>query len=196
MRNLRAQPATPTYAASVPISVYREISADLQVTQAMNESLKTENHKLIQQNQQLRQELDRLVQSAVHTQQAISHLSLDPSDCQSEWSGGGAEMSGDVAAEFSTAKAHLKAHLKASANPGAKPKAPKRIAPVRPYPSGIPDAYYEEHRFEQEAPRMVRTQTGRPVELNRWSMGLIMGLIVFSAFGAGFLIVRPLLPSK
>jgi hypothetical protein len=192
MRNLRAQPATPTYAASVPISVYREISSDLQVTQAMNASLKAENHKLIQQNQQLRQELDRLVQSAVHTQQAISHLSLDALDRQSDRSGSDAEISEDFAAEFSTVRA------KASANLGAKPKAPKRVAPTRPYPSGIPDAYYEEHRFEQEAPRMVRmpAQAGRPVELNRWSMGLIMGLIVLSAFGAGFLIVRPLLPSK
>jgi hypothetical protein len=186
MRNLRAvgppAPATATYAASVPISVYREISSDLQVTKAMAESLKAENQKLIHQNQQLRQELDRLVQSAVHTQQAISHLTVDPYDL-SHQGDREADFAPDFVPDFSSVKP------KAKANP------PKRVAPTQPYPSGIPDAYYEEHRFEQPL-RPLRMSTGRPVELNRWSMGLIMGLIVLSAFGAGFLIVRPLLPSK
>jgi hypothetical protein len=187
MRNFRAQaaPATATYAASVPISVYREISSDLQVTKAMAESLKAENQQLIHQNQQLRQELDRLVQSAVHTQQAISRLTADPFDSGNQ-SDRGADLAPDFVPDFASA----------NAPPRAKANLPKRVAPTQPYPSGIPDAYYDEHRFEQPMLRPLRMSAARPVDLNRWSMGLIMALIVLSAFGAGFLVVRPLLPSK
>lgn len=64
------------YAPSVPISVYRELAAEMQANQALLEFLKTQNQQLIEQNQQLRQEIDQLAQSAVYLQQLAN--SFDP----------------------------------------------------------------------------------------------------------------------
>ena len=47
---------------SVPISVYRELAAELQSTKATVDTLKVRNEQLIQQNRQLRQEIQNFVQ--------------------------------------------------------------------------------------------------------------------------------------
>src|ERR671932_1404082 len=70
----RYTPPTPgnKYSPSVPISVYRELAAELQAAQAMLESLKAQNQQLVKQNQQLRQEVEKAVQSAQHLQQIVA----------------------------------------------------------------------------------------------------------------------------
>lgn len=51
-----------SYAPSVPMSVYRELAAELQATKAMVNSLSRQNHDLAQQNRVLKQEIHRAVQ--------------------------------------------------------------------------------------------------------------------------------------
>src|ERR671932_193136 len=70
----RYTPPTPAnkYSPSVPISVYRELAAELQTAQAMLDSLKAQNQQLVKQNQQLRQEVEKVVQSAQHLQQIVA----------------------------------------------------------------------------------------------------------------------------
>ncbi|NJK37528.1 MAG: hypothetical protein HC835_15260 [Oscillatoriales cyanobacterium RM2_1_1] len=69
------------YAPSVPISLYREVTADLQSSKSIADSLKDQNRQLLQQNQQLRQELENVTQAAIKLQQAInSAQSVSPSN--------------------------------------------------------------------------------------------------------------------
>lgn len=65
------------YAPSVPISVYRELAAEMQASQALLEFLKTQNQQLIQQNQQLRQEINQLAQSALYAQQLANSFEFE-----------------------------------------------------------------------------------------------------------------------
>ncbi|MGF1492989.1 MAG: hypothetical protein ACFBSC_11170 [Microcoleaceae cyanobacterium] len=61
-----------SYAPSVPISLYREVSAELQTHREIIESIKVENQQLLQQTHQLRQELGNNTQAAGRLQQAVN----------------------------------------------------------------------------------------------------------------------------
>lgn len=56
---------------SVPISVYKELAAELQATRAMIESLNNRNQQLVHQNQMIRQEVERVVQASFNLQQIV-----------------------------------------------------------------------------------------------------------------------------
>ena len=60
------------YSPSVPISVYREATAELQAAQIKLESLKVHNEQLMQQNQKLRIEIEKVVNSAMQLQEALN----------------------------------------------------------------------------------------------------------------------------
>jgi cell division protein FtsB len=64
------------YSASVPISVYRELAAELQSAQATIDSLKAQNQNLVKQNHQLQQQVDKVVQSAQHLQQIVGSFGV------------------------------------------------------------------------------------------------------------------------
>jgi hypothetical protein len=64
-------PSQPNPASAVPISVYKELAAELQATRAMIESLNNRNQQLIQQNQMIRQEVERVVQASFNLQQIV-----------------------------------------------------------------------------------------------------------------------------
>ena len=60
-------PAAPTnYAPSVPMSVYRELAAELRANKAVIDSLTSRNQQLIQQNQRLKQEIHNVVQATLN----------------------------------------------------------------------------------------------------------------------------------
>ena len=55
------------YSPSVPISLYREARTELQATQIKLESLKVHNQQLIQQNQKLKKEIEKVINlSLIH----------------------------------------------------------------------------------------------------------------------------------
>jgi hypothetical protein len=56
---------------SVPMSVYKELAAELQATRAMVDSLNQKNQQLLQQNQTIRQEVERVVQASFNLQQIV-----------------------------------------------------------------------------------------------------------------------------
>jgi hypothetical protein len=56
---------------AVPISVYRELAAELQATQAMLDSVHAQNQHLRQQNQQLQYDVEGILQSAHKMQQLV-----------------------------------------------------------------------------------------------------------------------------
>jgi len=70
----RGASAQKLLTASVPISVYRELSAELQATQTLLDSLHGQNQNLRKQNVHLQQEVDSIVQAA----QKMQHVTGGP----------------------------------------------------------------------------------------------------------------------
>ena len=184
MRNVTAssytgQAAANGYAPSVPISVYRELAAELQATRAMLDSLNGQNQQLVKHNQQLRTEVDKMVQSALHLQKVAG--SQQPLS-QSVMSGV-AYARPDIVIEPSYFTPEPARSMPRSFNPRPEPSEPTVIS--------------EKLYTEQSETRPRRSsQSDQSPELGGFWLAAIILLIVVSAFGAGFLIVRPFLPSR
>jgi hypothetical protein len=187
-----------SYAPSVPISLYREVTAELQATKATMEAIKTQNQQLIKQNQQLRKEIEKAVQSALNLRQAAA--SLAPVDAVST-----------SVPRFELQPEQLRSEqLRLEVSQVAAPMPPRIATPIAksldldsPFPSEMP--FPSEQSFPPE--KLVIEQDSKPRRkvqpesessgglLAGWWLGITIVLVVVTAFGAGFLIVRPLLPS-
>lgn len=171
-----------SYNPSVPISVYRELSAELQQAQEMIESLKTQNQQLVKQNQQLRQQVEKVVQSAQHLQQIVGSF--------------GTASESEVARH----QAHIPFEPRPAAPPPPPPPPPraKTIPEVEFVPPSQnveppPSPYGETVVIEQEErPRRTPVSEGFS-DVSGWMLMVAILMIVLTAFGTGFLIVRPLL---
>lgn len=146
------------YAPSVPISVYRELAAELQATQSMLDSLNNQNQQLTQQNHRLRLEIDKLVQTSAQVQTVVEAMP------QPTW---GQDLTA----------------MAAATPPPARDLDPRRDQPL------VMVTEQSEHRPGQRSSRSS-------AELNNLWFVTTMVLIVVSAFGAGFLIVRPFLSNR
>lgn len=156
---------------SVPISVYRELAAELQATRGMVDSLNSKNQDLTLQNQKLRQEIHRFAQSAIALQSLVAPTQLpvnspkaaqhpQPADRHPSW-------------EDAAAAAAIAAKLRAN----------------------DPTSSYEELQTGlQELPHLP--QEKKPRNLGGLWLTLTIVVIMVTAFGAGFLVVRPLLPTS
>lgn len=162
-------PSTPQ-TASIPLALYREVSSDLQATQAQLESIKQDNQRLVQQNQHLRVEIERVVQSSLRLRQ-LADAVQPTSDAMSA-----------IGLE---SESHLDALMPAM------PRSPEPAQPPLPRPSlGAIVA-------EQEAsPQRQPLAPEKSSEVSAWWLALVICVIIVTAFGTGFLIVRPLLPSR
>ncbi|WOD40822.1 hypothetical protein [Nodosilinea sp. E11] len=198
---------------SVPISVYRELATELRATQAMVDSLTQQNQQITQQNQVLRQEMIRFADSAARLKQAIEGSQPQPVEMASGMrpleSNFGAEASA-IAPLYPTQvheeTASLPDRLSESMGEGVsslanqitqmvKPKAKTKKAskpPQRPQ-AAPPQRLYTEERLESNRPGQL---SQRPADLSGLWLAATILLIVISAFGAGFLIMKPLLSNS
>lgn len=179
---------THAYSPSVPLSVYRELAAELQAAEMMLDSVNTQNQHLAQQNQQLRQEIDKAVQTVLHLQQVVD------SSAALSWS------------EDPQATPDFRTQPNRTVNAAPRPM-PRRTRPptVVQSPAEEPSlptrktsSVFSEKLFtEQEEGRYrSRTQPESASEISGWWLAIAISIIVFTAFGAGYLIVRPLLQSR
>lgn len=171
-----AMPSLTNYAPSVPISLYREVAAELQATKAAMESLKTQNQQLAKQNQQLRQEIEKAVQSALnlrHTANGMPMINPDAPPAPS--------MRLDLVPEL---EAKFQIPVMPAHPPVSDPKFESAAIPRE-------DLIIEE---DSKPRRKIKLEKEASPELGGWWLGVVIALIVVTAFGAGFLIVRPLLP--
>jgi hypothetical protein len=196
MQNAYISEQTPqspmnTYRPSVPISVYKELSAELQAAQAMLDSLNSQNQQLAKENQQLRQEIEKVVQSALHAQQVVTSFP----------SGGRVEVPPPpIEPEIRTAPGASTPKRR----PPQPPRSPRPAAiappvevlpppPPKAEPAPLPD-FSESLVIEQQEGRYRRpTGPERSADVSGWWLIVVICLIVATAFGTGFLIVRPLL---
>ena len=168
---------------SVPISVYRELAAELQSTQAQMETLKAQNQQLVKQNQQLRQEVEKVVQSAQHLQQLVYSLG----------SVSGVEVPNSR--PFTPPEPRPVAPTPPPPRPTANvPGIDFSPPPQTPEPVSSP---YTETVVIEEDSRPRRTSTSEGLsDVSGWLLIVAILLIVLTAFGTGFLIVKPLLKNS
>lgn len=148
--------ATHIYSPTVPLSVYRELAAELQVKEAQLNSFTAQNQHLAHQNQQLRQEIDIAVQSVLRLQQVV-----DSSETQ-------------------TSRVSLP--LPRSQDPLLQTREAK--------------VFSKKVFLEQDAGRYRHRSQPDPSEMSGWRLVIAILLILVTAFGAGYLIVRPLLQNR
>ncbi|MFM7423652.1 MAG: hypothetical protein ACKO7W_01400 [Elainella sp.] len=152
------QPVAP--AASVPISVYRELAAELQATRAMVDSLNGKTQQLNRENQLLRQEMQRIIHSVLSLQPWVNGLpDPTPDPARPTW-------------EETAAASAIAANLRSAHEPhGA-----AHSEPVVPEPG-------------------LATNSHKTSRLGGLWLVLTILAIIVGAFGAGFLLMRPLLPT-
>jgi hypothetical protein len=176
-------PQMPTYAPAVPISIYRELSTELQATQVSVVALEKRNQQLTSQNQLLRQELERI---ADRSQKTINHFDSMQPDRQppSKASKVSHVLVEDYIEELPIVPEQF---YRVIPDGGNAPAAPAFVLPQLPRPQLV---------YEQQIRPALQSLSGSSNELTGWKLSTVMALIIFSAFGAGFLVVRPLLAPK
>jgi FtsZ-binding cell division protein ZapB len=200
-------PSGNAYAPSVPISVYRQLAAELQSAKATAELLSNQNQQLTRQNQQLRQEIDRVVQAASQLQQMANSFADLPQPAPVEPSEIPLEMVTPVRQPMPQPVAPPrpvrtkpaptpmqmvemgsiipKGDLLRTAKPTNKPQSPE--------PMILSDELFTEQE-EVRSRRPVPPEAAK--DLNGIWLVVVIGFIVITAFGAGFMVVRPLLPNR
>ncbi|RCJ39762.1 hypothetical protein A6770_11650 [Nostoc minutum NIES-26] len=186
-----------TYPASVPMYVYRELAAELQATQAKLDALTGKNQKLVQDNQLLRQEITKVVQSFLHLQKLVDSP-VTPSSHQAQRS--------PTEVKNPTNYPGTEAHPRQQVPRSRQPVVPVRVAsttgevansknrhsnfsvPVVEITSQMPETILIE---EQQVSYYPSTQTELK-EFSGWWLAITILLIMLTAFAAGYLIVRPL----
>jgi hypothetical protein len=153
---------------SVPISVYKELAAELQATRVMVESLNQRNQQLAQQNLMIRQEVDRVVQASFNLQQVMDFVSPDSGSPDEAGLGSQAGSEGRVAQQ--------------------------RRIPME----GDRLPFRGEALFTEEPSRPVRLAKSlkKPKDLGNYGILVTVLIVVLAAFGLGFVAVKQLLPSR
>ena len=184
------QNASAQYAPSVPLSVYRELAAELQATQIMLESLNAQNQQLVQHNQQLRIEIERVVQSALQLRQAAD-LYQSPVYANRLVDTPYLNMEFDTRS-YAPAKPPSRSGFHAHpASMQPKPMVSQLDFPEAPVYTNEVATHHEEIR-----PRRKANRSQQPSDMSGLWLTLVILVIVICAFGAGFWIVRPFLPNQ
>ncbi|MEO1399821.1 MAG: hypothetical protein AAFV72_01045 [Cyanobacteria bacterium J06635_1] len=212
-------PATPevpnSYSPSVPMSVYRELAAELQATKAMAESINGQNQHLARQNQLLRQEIYRVVQTTLQLGQYAGVA--QPADVEVTLPTDLPSVETETPVPEMLRPEPLRTENRRTDGPrgianGAAASTARRVPrPIAKQPKGSPDerSNRASGKIIPQAlaivPKFFTEQSGekQPYELDADRAKEVSGLwlvvsvilIILTAFGAGFLIMRPLLNS-
>lgn len=169
--NGKASDRTQNYRPAVPISVYRELAKELQTTKGELEAVKQQNHQLTHENKLMRQELDKITQ-CVQTFQQVQEEARDS----------------DRSA----------AALDRVAVPARSGEARSSSAQPIPVSPPLEPAFEEMDRNEEYAIEIEEPSKNQRFSLldssgdiSGWLLAIAIALMVLTAFGAGFLFVRP-----
>lgn len=197
-----SQPPT-NYPPSVPLYVYRELTAELQAIQSKLDVVTNHNQKLAQENQQLRQEITKVIESCLELQRLV-----------------------DVSAPSSPVAPQLNKEVKSLTQLQAtinnnhevtytnKPKvttAPPRQETKPQKKAVIKNTHSQNHHrgadvsgtdinatesqkvfIEEKKVRFSRPTMSNTKELSGWNLLITIVLIMITGFAAGYIIVRPL----
>ncbi|MEH2289392.1 hypothetical protein [Nostoc sp.] len=182
-------PTTQAYPPSVPLSVYRELSTELQAVQARLNLLTIQNQQLAQENQLLRQEITKVVESFSRLQNFVdSHTT--PSYHQ------GNQASGDVKSATKQPVTQARPPQQVSrSRPSVVPKTPPEKSRRQDFSTPVMEMNFpiSEPVFIEEQPVSYYSTTETDVKgLNGWWLIITILLIMLAAFSAGYIVVRPL----
>ena len=162
-----------SYSPSVPVSVYRELAAELQATKAMVDSLSAQNNHLTNQNHLLRQNIHQMVQVALQ----LGHYAgvAHPSEI---------EMTLSTPPAVPRGQPEPQQIVQSATVPG--PKLQKR-------PKANLSRVFTEEAGEHRRYGLDPSASG---SLSTLWLIVSIAIIIFTAFGAGFLIMRPLISDR
>lgn len=169
--------AASNYAPSVPITVYRELAAELQAIKSLLDTTNQRNQQLTQENQLLRQEMERVVGQALQLQQVLQlgMPATPPHPAQ---------------ADAEQVAQQIRAGQFFSPPAPVEPQPP--TPPVLDDPTLLSNQLFTE---EPSAPRRVESAKA-PRDLGNFWLTVLVILIIITAFGAGFILVRPYLKNR
>ncbi|MEA5624489.1 hypothetical protein [Nostoc sp. UHCC 0251] len=175
-------PTTQAYPPSVPLSVYRELATELQAAQAKLNVLTTTNQQLAQENQLLRQEITKVVESFSHLQKFVDSQTK-PSYHQAP------QACGDVknAPKVPVTQARPPQQVSRS-HPPEKSRRQAYSPPVMEMNFPIPEPVF----IEEQQVSYYSTTEPDAKGLNGWWLIITILLIMITAFSAGYFVVRPL----
>ncbi|MBP0021067.1 MAG: hypothetical protein J7647_26380 [Cyanobacteria bacterium SBLK] len=160
------------YRPAVPISVYRELAKELQETKGELETLKQQNHQLTNENKLMRQELDKITQ-CVQSFQQVKGRDREVNNSQ-------VPLNKPVIPAFPS-------ETQVPLNKPVIPASP----PLEPAFEEMDSN--EEYAIEVEPPSKNRrfSLLDSSGDISGWLLAIAIALMVLTAFGAGFLFVRP-----
>ncbi len=159
-------------APSVPLSVYRELAAQLQAAEALSNALNAQNQQLLRQNHQLQQEFEKAVESALYWRQEMNAQKISNRPLTNV----------EVAHRRSLPKSP----------PGKTPIGSEGSLPWRTKQT----AFRSPQIIEQEQGRYRRHLPKAVAEISGWSLAIAILLIMVTAFGAGYFMMRPLVQRR
>jgi hypothetical protein len=193
-----------SYPPSVPLCVYRELTVELQAVQSKLDVITSHNQKLVQENQQLRQEITKVIQSCLELQKLVSTPSPSspvpsPSDHEVKYSPQPQPTSYNDHEVKHTHKPTVAAPSPRQQTNRLRPKTATKPTPPqnRRQESAAPrmniNLPVSETVFieEQEVHYYPQSQS-EGKGLNGWWLAITIILIMITGFAAGYLIVRPL----
>lgn len=156
--------------ASVPLSVYRELAAELQAAQALLNSLNVQNQQLEKQNRHLRQEIETVVRYVMHLQQVVD------------------------ATPVKVEVYHPYSDKPKSSRTGSSPPKPRNAYPGATTASSK-HTFAKVEEVDADSYRR-RYQPGSTREISGKGLALAIVLVIVTAFSAGYFLVRPLISSR
>ncbi|MBW4561158.1 MAG: hypothetical protein KME32_08340 [Mojavia pulchra JT2-VF2] len=185
-------PAAPAYPPSVPLSVYRELAIELQTAQAKLDALTAKNQQLAQENQLLRQEITKVIQSFSHLQKLVG-LNTTPttsSDRQVPHTSPNTKSAVQHPAADIRPRQQVPRPRPSSAPevPNSKSSRSNFSVPVAEMMSPMPQPVF----IEEQEVKYYRPTKPEAKEVSGWWLVITILLIMLTAFSAGYLIVRPL----
>lgn len=182
-------PKPPAYPPSVPLSVYRELAAELQTAQTRLDALTAKNQQLTQENQLLRQEMTKLIQSCLRLQKLVDF----PAPPTTVPNSPAPRTSPDV--KSATQPTATKASPRQQASrprPPAVAEAPSSKSNRSPASGPVMEMMPQPVFIEEQEVRYYPPTEPEAKEVSGWWLLITILLIMLTAFSAGYLIVRPL----
>jgi hypothetical protein len=178
---------TATHPPSVPLYVYRELATELQATQAQLDALTAKNQQLAQENQYLRQEITEVVQAFAHLQKLVDSPRVDQVG-SSQLPRNNQEVKKPTPPPSKEARPRPQSRPRPPEAPKASTRRPDFSVPVLEIGSNVPETIF----IEEQPVRYYPSMATRTKEFSGWWLIITIVLTMLTAFGAGYLIVRPL----
>ncbi|MFM5889713.1 MAG: hypothetical protein ACKPFD_10885 [Dolichospermum sp.] len=197
----------PHYPPSVPLYVYRELTAELQAIQSKLDIVTNHNQKLAQENQQLRQEITKVIQSCLELQKLVdTSVPGFPIGPQSH-----KEVKSSTQIQPPVSNNHEVTYTNKPTNKPKVTAAPPRRETQPQKKAVIKNTHYQNHHqgaavsgtninttgsqrvfIEEKKVRFSRPTMSNTKELSGWNLLITIVLIMITGFAAGYIIVRPL----